>query len=448
MQHTVNCRLARAVVVPEVIPPERLYPYGATDGKLRRYEGLKEEYYLADFEPDRAVLDELGLDADEPLAVVRTPPDVSLYHRFENDVFARLLDRLQRRADRRPAPHAGPARGAGQRRRLHRARARDRRAQPGGLRRPGRLGRRYHEPRGGCARHARLHDVRGQAGRGRRAAARARAGCAGSTTRTAVRVEKRSGPAAERVRRDPQILVDLLPVDMRTRLATSVTATAPAPGADRLLPDRARVVRWRSCCASTTRCPQRYEELLWQSVAFVIAGKLLFFSASGLYSKLWRFVDARDFEAIVRAVVLSTFALVVVFFLLPPSVAVDPPRGVIAADFLLTLGLVGGSRFFVRSVKERPLRGALAHRDSREVLIVGAGNGGQLVAAELRRNPELRQVADRLRRRRPAQAGHAHRRPQGAGHDRRAAARAGRRRARRGDHRDPVRPRRRCARRS
>ena len=95
VQHTVNCRLARAVVVPDAIPPERLYPYGATDAKLRRYEGLKEEYYLADFEPDPAVLAELGLSRDDPLAVVRTPPDVSLYHRFENDVFARLLDRLK-----------------------------------------------------------------------------------------------------------------------------------------------------------------------------------------------------------------------------------------------------------------------------------------------------------------------------------------------------------------
>jgi predicted glycosyltransferase len=95
VQHNVNCRLARAVVVPDVIPPERLRRYGATDGKLCRYEGLKEEYYLADFEPDPAVLHELGLDRSEPLAVVRTPPDVSLYHRFENDVFARLLDRLR-----------------------------------------------------------------------------------------------------------------------------------------------------------------------------------------------------------------------------------------------------------------------------------------------------------------------------------------------------------------
>jgi len=95
VQHTVNCRLARAVVVPEAIPPERLHRYGATDAKLRRYPGLKEEYYLADFEPDTAVLDELGIDRGEPLAVVRTPPEVSLYHRFESPVFAQVLERLQ-----------------------------------------------------------------------------------------------------------------------------------------------------------------------------------------------------------------------------------------------------------------------------------------------------------------------------------------------------------------
>jgi uncharacterized protein len=94
VQHNVNCRLAENVVVPEVIPPERLYRYGAR-GKIRPYTGLKEEYYLADFEPDAAVLSQLGIDAERPVAVVRTPPDVSLYHRFENDLFANVLDRLK-----------------------------------------------------------------------------------------------------------------------------------------------------------------------------------------------------------------------------------------------------------------------------------------------------------------------------------------------------------------
>ena len=94
VQHHVNCRLARAVVVPDAIPPERLERYGAK-GKVRAYEGLKEEYYLADFEPDAAVLGELALDRARPIVVVRTPPEVSLYHRFENDLFARVLERLR-----------------------------------------------------------------------------------------------------------------------------------------------------------------------------------------------------------------------------------------------------------------------------------------------------------------------------------------------------------------
>ncbi|MFZ1155006.1 MAG: DUF354 domain-containing protein [Solirubrobacteraceae bacterium] len=94
VQHHVNCRLAQAVVVPDAIPPQRLDRYGAK-GKVHAYEGLKEEYYLADFEPDTAVLDALGIDRNRPLVVVRTPPEVSLYHRFENDLFADVLTHLR-----------------------------------------------------------------------------------------------------------------------------------------------------------------------------------------------------------------------------------------------------------------------------------------------------------------------------------------------------------------
>jgi predicted glycosyltransferase len=94
VQHNINCRLARAVVVPDAIPPQRLRRYGAAT-KLRRYPGLKEEYYLSDFEPSDGVLDELRLDRAAPIVVVRTPPDVSLYHRFDNDLLPSILDRLR-----------------------------------------------------------------------------------------------------------------------------------------------------------------------------------------------------------------------------------------------------------------------------------------------------------------------------------------------------------------
>jgi predicted glycosyltransferase len=88
LQHQLGCRAATRVVVPEAIPGERLTRYGVR-GKLRRYPGLKEEYYLADFEPAPVEVPE-----GRRLVVVRTPPEVSLYHRHGNPLFASVLERL------------------------------------------------------------------------------------------------------------------------------------------------------------------------------------------------------------------------------------------------------------------------------------------------------------------------------------------------------------------
>jgi len=98
-QHNIGCRLARRVVTPEAIPPERLARYGVDSRKLAQYPGLKEEYYLADFEPDERVLDDLALDRDRVLVIVRPPPDVSLYHRKSNRIFPLVLDHLGHRDD-------------------------------------------------------------------------------------------------------------------------------------------------------------------------------------------------------------------------------------------------------------------------------------------------------------------------------------------------------------
>jgi predicted glycosyltransferase len=94
LQHQLGCGAATRVVVPEAIPPERLERYGVGSEKLRRYPGLKEEYYLADFEPDPAALSPWEIDSARTLVVVRTPPDVSLYHRRSNPLFPQVLDRL------------------------------------------------------------------------------------------------------------------------------------------------------------------------------------------------------------------------------------------------------------------------------------------------------------------------------------------------------------------
>ena len=99
LQHQLGCRAATTVVVPDTIPPERLARYGAVPPKLVQYEGLKEEYYLADFEPDASVLEPLGVDPARCLVVLRPPPDVSLYHRHSNPLFPQTLDHVGRRED-------------------------------------------------------------------------------------------------------------------------------------------------------------------------------------------------------------------------------------------------------------------------------------------------------------------------------------------------------------
>jgi predicted glycosyltransferase len=93
-QHNVGCRLSIRVMTPDSIPPERLRRYGVDNGKLAQYPGLKEEYYLADFEPNPQVLDELRIDREKVLVVLRPPPEVSLYHRRENPLFPQVVDHL------------------------------------------------------------------------------------------------------------------------------------------------------------------------------------------------------------------------------------------------------------------------------------------------------------------------------------------------------------------
>ena len=94
VQHGLGCRAATRVVVPDSIPRDRLERLGARAAKVRTYPGLKEEYYLHGFEPDPTVLDALGLERESVLVVVRTPPEVSLYHREGGPLFADVLERL------------------------------------------------------------------------------------------------------------------------------------------------------------------------------------------------------------------------------------------------------------------------------------------------------------------------------------------------------------------
>jgi predicted glycosyltransferase len=98
VMHHWNGRWARRVLVPDAIPEAALARFGMRPPKLVRYPGLKEEYYLADHVPDPTVGSELGLHGDRIVAVLRPPPEVTLYHRGRStDLFASVLARLSQR---------------------------------------------------------------------------------------------------------------------------------------------------------------------------------------------------------------------------------------------------------------------------------------------------------------------------------------------------------------
>jgi hypothetical protein len=143
--------------------------------------------------------------------------------------------------------------------------------------------------------------------------------------------------------------------------------------------------------------PTDYADLLAATLPYVVAASLLIFTLFGLYEKWWRYVGQRDYVGILQAVVVATLFVPAFNALTHPEVirsgrgevTLSVPPGVLAFFFLLTLVLVGGSRFVARTVYERPLSGFRPRPGARRVLIIGAGDGGRLVLREIVRNPDL-----------------------------------------------------------
>ena len=133
--------------------------------------------------------------------------------------------------------------------------------------------------------------------------------------------------------------------------------------------------------------PVFYETLLRRSILVVIGIKLAVFILAGFYDRWWRYVSTRDMWRIAYGVALASVLADVAVYLISPVPSVKLPRGIAALDVLLTLALIAGSRLLARTLMERPTKGIVAR--GKEVLVVGAGDAGQLVIRELQRNPQL-----------------------------------------------------------
>jgi FlaA1/EpsC-like NDP-sugar epimerase len=142
----------------------------------------------------------------------------------------------------------------------------------------------------------------------------------------------------------------------------------------------------------------QYAHLREDTIWWVLAGSLPVLVLSRVYMRRWRYAGQRDYEAVVRAVVVIVLLTVVAIEVLRPvyvypdrnTVAVVLPNGVIVLFALLLLVFLVGVRAIARSVYERrPLAAFGGRKGERTVLIAGAGEGGRMVAREIMRNREL-----------------------------------------------------------
>ena len=215
--------------------------------------GLKEEYYLADFAPDRPCSTSSASTPAQPLAVVRTPPAVSLYHRFEHSLFADVLDRLREQGQVVVLPPRRPSSAPSWRGRAASPCPSGRSTRSRSSPSPTSWSARGHdEPRGRRARHAGLDDVRGPPRRRRRAADRRGAP---TPARAGGRPRSREAPAGHDRARPPRPGAPRRPAvraaqagchssPLRTRSARSRHSDGQAPQLGRRA--RARQVARRS----------------------------------------------------------------------------------------------------------------------------------------------------------------------------------------------------------
>ncbi len=134
--------------------------------------------------------------------------------------------------------------------------------------------------------------------------------------------------------------------------------------------------------------PDRYETMLAGSIAFVAVGKALVIELFGLHQQWWRYFRLPDLWPLVRALAVASAVMVIVFALAQPYDD-SLPRSVVIFDFLLSVIFLGGARLARRTLAERASREARSARRAREVLVIGAGSGGQMVVRELKLNPNL-----------------------------------------------------------
>jgi len=74
-----SVRFADKVIIPEIVPKENYVRMGTTEEKIVQYPGLKEEVYLWGFKPNKRYLEEIGVETDKPIILMRPEASKAVY---------------------------------------------------------------------------------------------------------------------------------------------------------------------------------------------------------------------------------------------------------------------------------------------------------------------------------------------------------------------------------
>jgi FlaA1/EpsC-like NDP-sugar epimerase len=136
------------------------------------------------------------------------------------------------------------------------------------------------------------------------------------------------------------------------------------------------------------RVPELYWQVMYALLPALLTIKPVIFWRMGLFRGWWRYVSMADLIVIFKANVFASlgFVLYAVFVHRLENI----PRSVLALDFIFCFLLMGGVRFVTRAFRENYFPMPLSKRQEKtRVLVVGAGDAGQMIAREIRQNPRL-----------------------------------------------------------
>ena len=128
--------------------------------------------------------------------------------------------------------------------------------------------------------------------------------------------------------------------------------------------------------------------LLMCAVALIIKIPTYFFF--GLYRRLWIYASTSELRLITAAVTTASVLTsgIMATLIVTGNVLPGMPRSALGIDWLLSLVLIGGSRFALRILAEQSMS-SRADGKTKRALVIGAGDAGAMVARELQKSSQL-----------------------------------------------------------